>query len=54
MKELKKVGGKALIQKEEFEWLGLFEENKIKALDLITQIDMTEKNLMQWFMRCMG
>lgn len=36
-----------LTKKEEFEWLGLFEDNKNKAQELQTQITRTEKEIDQ-------
>lgn len=44
-KAIKKAGGIALTKKDEFEWLELFEDNKIKAQELQTQITQTEKTI---------
>lgn len=44
-KAIKAVKGTLLTKKDEFEWMELFEENKKKALDLKSQIDLTDKEI---------
>jgi type I restriction-modification system DNA methylase subunit len=44
-KAIKKTSGTPLTKKDEFEWLELFEDNKKKAQDLQTQINLTEKEI---------
>ena len=44
-KAFKKAGGTPLTKKDEFEWLELFEDNRKKAQDLLTQIKQTEKEI---------
>jgi hypothetical protein len=34
-----------LTKKDEFEWMELFEENKMKVLELKTQIDQTDREI---------
>jgi hypothetical protein len=46
-KAIKAVGGVQLTKKDEFEWMDLFEENKIKALELKAEIDKTDKEIDQ-------
>jgi hypothetical protein len=46
-KAIKTIGGIQLTKKEEFEWLELFEENKIKAQELKSQIDKIDKEIDQ-------
>ncbi len=46
-KAIKAVGGVQLTKKDEFEWMDLFEENKIKALEIKAEIDKTDKEIDQ-------